>query len=84
MKHALAGEVGAPGFEPGTPWSQTRYTTGLCYTPNKLFGVVHCCKTFLKGTRNYIKIATNKTLFFAFFLFVIRQGLEPRTVSLEG
>ena len=26
--------VGAPGFEPGTPWSQTRYTTGLCYTPN--------------------------------------------------
>lgn len=30
----LALFVGAPGFEPGTPWSQTRYTTGLCYTPN--------------------------------------------------
>ncbi len=28
--------VGAPGFEPGTPWSQTRYTTGLCYTPKKI------------------------------------------------
>lgn len=28
--------VGAPGFEPGTPWSQTRYTTGLCYTPNNV------------------------------------------------
>ena len=26
--------VGALGFEPRTPWSQTRYTTGLCYTPN--------------------------------------------------
>ena len=25
--------VGALGFEPRTPWSQTRYTTGLCYTP---------------------------------------------------
>lgn len=30
----LSCQVGAPGFEPGTPWSQTRYTTGLCYTPN--------------------------------------------------
>ncbi len=25
--------VGATGFEPTTPWSQTRYSTGLNYTP---------------------------------------------------
>ena len=25
--------VGVPGFEPGTPWSQTRCATGLRYTP---------------------------------------------------
>src|SRR5690606_12684738 len=31
---ALAGEVGIPGFEPGTPWSQTRCATGLRYIPN--------------------------------------------------
>ncbi len=28
--------VGVPGFEPGTPWSQTRCATGLRYTPNNL------------------------------------------------
>ena len=28
--------VGVPGFEPGTPWSQTRCATGLRYTPKKL------------------------------------------------
>ena len=28
--------VGATGFEPATTWSQTRYTTGLCYTPLQL------------------------------------------------
>ena len=26
-------EVGAPGFEPGTFWSQTRRATGLRYAP---------------------------------------------------
>ncbi len=25
--------VGAVGFEPTTPWSQTRCTTRLCYAP---------------------------------------------------
>ncbi len=28
--------VGVPGFEPGTPWSQTRCATGLRYTPMTL------------------------------------------------
>ena len=28
--------VGEPGFEPGTPWSQTKCATGLRYTP-KIF-----------------------------------------------
>ena len=45
--------VGAAGFEPAAPWSQTRYATGLRHAPNNIF-------------------------------LVIRQGLEPRTVSLEG
>ena len=31
---AMAGVVGATGFEPATPWSQTRYATGLRYAPN--------------------------------------------------
>jgi hypothetical protein len=26
--------VGAPGFEPGTSWSQTRRATGLRYAPS--------------------------------------------------
>lgn len=33
--------VGVPGFEPGTPWSQTRCATGLRYTPINIF-VVSC------------------------------------------
>ena len=28
--------VGAPGFEPGTPCSQSRCATGLRYAPNVL------------------------------------------------
>jgi hypothetical protein len=31
---AKVGEVGRTGFEPATPWSQTRYSTGLNYLPN--------------------------------------------------
>ena len=45
--------VGAAGFEPAAPWSQTRCATGLRHAPNNFF-------------------------------LVIRQGLEPRTLSLEG
>ena len=30
----MAGEVGKTGFEPATPWSQTRCATGLRYFPN--------------------------------------------------
>ena len=30
--------VGVQGFEPWTPWSQTRCATRLRYTPNKLGG----------------------------------------------
>ncbi len=37
QKTASAGAVGVPGFEPGTPWSQTRCATGLRYTPNIIF-----------------------------------------------
>jgi hypothetical protein len=48
-------DVGAAGFEPAAPWSQTRCATGLRYAPNNIFSEE-----------------------------VIRQGLEPRTVSLEG
>ena len=37
MTKAIFLSVGATGFEPTTPWSQTRYSTGLNYTPNALF-----------------------------------------------
>ena len=29
--------VGRTGFEPATPWSQTKYSTGLNYLPNFSF-----------------------------------------------
>ena len=29
--------VGVAGFEPATPWSQTRYANQLRYTPNCFF-----------------------------------------------
>ena len=29
--------VGETGFEPATPWSQTRCATGLRYSPNSFF-----------------------------------------------
>ena len=31
--------VGRTGFEPATPWSQTRYSTGLNYLPNTLYSL---------------------------------------------
>ncbi len=31
---AMVGRVGKTGFEPATPWSQTRCATGLRYFPN--------------------------------------------------
>ena len=30
-------DVGAAGFEPAAPWSQTRCATGLRYAPNNFF-----------------------------------------------
>jgi hypothetical protein len=34
IKATLSNLVGRTGFEPATPWSQTRYSTGLNYLPN--------------------------------------------------
>src|SRR5690606_19927554 len=34
IKATLSRLVGRTGFEPATPWSQTRYSTGLNYLPN--------------------------------------------------
>ena len=34
IKHLTFRFVGVTGFEPATPWSQTRCATGLRYTPN--------------------------------------------------
>src|SRR5690348_568709 len=33
--------VGAPGFEPGTFWSQTRRATGLRYAPSTTYATVY-------------------------------------------
>ena len=35
----LSCQVGKTGFEPATPWSQTRCATGLRYFPNGYFGI---------------------------------------------
>ncbi len=35
IAEAMAGEVGKTGFEPATPWSQTRCATGLRYFPEQ-------------------------------------------------
>jgi hypothetical protein len=32
-QHKVDGFVGRTGFEPATPWSQTKYSTGLNYLP---------------------------------------------------
>ena len=37
---ALSSQVGKTGFEPATPWSQTRCATGLRYFPIRHAGVV--------------------------------------------
>ncbi len=34
MREKAFSFVGVAGFEPATPWSQTRCATGLRYTPN--------------------------------------------------
>ena len=36
IKHFKLAFVGVTGFEPATPWSQTRCATGLRYTPNAI------------------------------------------------
>jgi hypothetical protein len=33
----LSYQVGETGFEPATPWSQTRCATGLRYSPGKIY-----------------------------------------------
>ena len=40
--------VGIPGFEPGTPWSQTKCATGLRYIPN----LYHMSKNTTKIKKN--------------------------------
>ena len=57
--------VGVPGFEPGTPWSQTRCATGLRYTPN-LFPE--------------LKIFSDPELYLfksLLFSMAVREGFEP-------
>jgi hypothetical protein len=34
--------VGRTGFEPATPWSQTRYSTGLNYLPSLSIFKMEC------------------------------------------
>ena len=45
---ALSSQVGKTGFEPATPWSQTRCATGLRYFPG---GCAH--EATSAGQRNY-------------------------------
>ncbi len=42
--------VGKTGFEPATTWSQTRYTTGLCYFPAERAGFEPAVQIFVRTT----------------------------------
>ena len=67
--------VGVAGFEPTTPWSQTRYTTGLCYTPNKFpFGRAANVITFMIIRASHQKV---------FPLFCDSAGSRTRNPQLR-
>ena len=36
MRGDFKSMVGVKGFEPSTPWSQTKYSTRLSYTPKRV------------------------------------------------
>ena len=40
--------VGRTGFEPATPWSQTKYSTELNYLPSYFKELYLCFVTFIK------------------------------------
>ena len=42
FRHLTFKVVGVTGFEPATPWSQTRCATGLRYTPYALLFKCEC------------------------------------------
>ena len=78
---ASAGAVGVPGFEPGTPWSQTRCATGLRYTPN--INPLKDC-SLLKG-REDIKTTVKSLSFYhirKFFVPVIAVTPTSTTFAL--
>ena len=48
--------VGAVGFEPTTPWSQTRCTTRLCYAPIHLsFCIEHVVRYGVHSRRDALR-----------------------------
>ena len=82
--------VGIPGFEPGTPWSQTRCATGLRYIPKYMYlvltptplAMLSSCHQVTIGLQiisrlEWIHQVTTST-------FVDRVGIEPTTLSLQG
>ncbi len=54
--------VGRTGFEPATPWSQTRYSTGLNYLPS-----------LLKHSRAFKSLSEERAVSSP----AVREGFEP-------
>ena len=50
--------VGARGFEPPAPWSQTKYSTRLSYAPNFAFLIIH----FGNKSKNFLFFPTRKLI----------------------
>ena len=87
--------VGAVGFEPTTPWSQTRCTTRLCYAPNlqqtQGIGVNDGARTHDNRNHNPALYQLSYAHHIAVHLLACLSclmahpaGLEPATIRLEG
>ncbi len=83
--------VGAVGFEPTTPWSQTRCTTRLCYAPISTLkvGVNDGIRTRDNWNHNPGLYQLSYIHHYIWFLISSDQmarltGFEPVTIRLEG
>ena len=68
--------VGKTGFEPATPWSQTRCTTKLCYFPTN--GALGRNRT--SDTRIFSPLLYR----LSYGTMAVWTGLEPATSAVTG
>ena len=77
--------VGVQGFEPWTPWSQTRCATGLRHTPKTK--IIQAVSTSVKGQVklcvNYLRAAL-EAMYFSKRLKYATLGLQVFPIRHEG